>query len=116
MTDATVILVTGAIGLALGQTVTFMTVVFNAWWQERQAKRNRQYEIEDRAELARQVISTSAALALTVTETSRGLSAQIAENTIKTDEATVAAKEAYREANHVNNKIAALGLTRGMSE
>ncbi len=69
------------------------------------------------ADLAQKVIDTSLSLAHTVTVTGellqdkvRVLEAAIAENSKLTVEAKQAARDAFVEANHVNNKIAALGL------
>ena len=103
--------------------------------------RQRRWDEQDRARLAQQLRDDTAALALkgaadaaqlagrvrddhvalTATivagqaraeENRQAVTAAIAENTALTQEASANAKEAYHEANSVNNKIAAVGLQR----
>jgi len=68
--------------------------------------------METSAMLVQTVKRTSAALSEKVTDTSDALTAAIAENTLRTEEAKSAAHDAFVEANHVNEKIASLGLHR----
>jgi H+/gluconate symporter-like permease len=133
------------VSAVMAQLVVFATLVFNAWHQGRREARNRQWEIEDRAVLAKKVadtstvlaakvvdtsailadkvVSTSLDLAAKVNETSRTLlekvdatttaiTAAIHANTVMTERAADRADAAYQEANHVNNKIAAIGELR----
>lgn len=109
----------GIVAAIIGQIVTLITLVYNSKQQRLREERNHRWEVEDRAALATKVVQTSDALAAkvlqtsdalasTVVQTTAGIQAAIADNTIKTEQATTAAHEAFKEANNVNNKISDL--------
>lgn len=76
----------------IGQLIALLTIMFNARQARRREERKRKWELEDRAAMA------------------KGLHSAIQDNTHKTEQAIVAADLAYKEANHVNLKLQALGL------
>lgn len=83
--------------LIVTTTLTFLTLVFNARQARLREERHRAWELEDRKALAGRVSTTT-----------NEIKEAIAENTMKTEQATAAAHEAYQEANHVNVKISDL--------
>jgi hypothetical protein len=105
---------TGDVGantaLIVGQIMTFLTVLVSLVYNAYRERRNRRWAIEDRDALASKVAATGVALAVTALGQHTEVVAAIAENTVKTDQATAAAREAYTEANDVNLKIASLGI------
>lgn len=121
-------------GIVAMNVVTLLTVVIRDLFAQANARRRRTYELEDRRFLAQSVASTArqvASAAAASAEAAAGqlaahdereradrtaIAAQLAENTVLTRGAAAAAKEAYREANSVNNKIAAIGLERNWIE
>lgn len=91
------ILAIGLVAALAAQALTFFTLVFNAKQARLREERHRSWDIEDRKLLATKVV-----------ETTSEIRDAIAENTAKTEQATVAAHDAYKEANHVNVKISDL--------
>jgi len=108
VTDTTTALLIGVLATFLASLTTFMTLVYNGRQQRLREERARRWEIEDRALLAKQVMDTSSALAQTAAQQHDVVVAAIADNTTKTELSTEKATEAFREANHVNHKIADL--------
>lgn len=87
----------------IGQLVTFATIVAGFLYQFVTQGRQRKWDLEDRRQ-------TADRLALKVDVTTAGLHTAIAENTATTSDVLVAAKEAFQEANSVNEKIQQIGL------
>jgi hypothetical protein len=82
-------------GLVIGQVITFLTVIFNAWMASKNTARARKWAEEDEARSAARHAVTQA---------------QVKINTELTQTSVDAAKEAYAEANSVNVKIEKIGL------
>jgi hypothetical protein len=82
-------------GLVIGQIITFLTVIFNAYMSRRNAADSRKWALEDEARSAARHAQTQA---------------QVKVNTALTQTSVDAAKEAYAEANSVNVKIEKIGL------
>lgn len=70
-------LIWGVIAAVVAQLVTFGSLMFNSRQQRLREERNRKWEVEDRAELAKQVVTTSAQLATKVHETSVELASKV---------------------------------------
>lgn len=104
MGDTPTALLVGVIVTIIGQIATFGTLVFNARQLRFEAERKRKWEIEDRALLAAKVVAVGDTLAAKVDQQHIEVSAAIAENTEKTDQAI----KVSQEANHLSRKIAEL--------
>lgn len=108
------VLILGILAGVVAQLVTYLTVRFNAKQARAIEAQRRAWDIEDRkataALAAEQMGDAVATVAQHVKVSGDRLAAAIADNTRKTEGAALAAREAFHEANHVNEKIASLGL------